>query len=174
MSEQTPLEEGLGVLGNEFVQKIAAKAILSCYKNKDAFLNFFLDLDREEAERADMTLVELVAETISKLKTVELAVLQTLYAVVKEQLPDAPKDFLIFLRYLSKETTLALHLLNKIITPEELGAIHNPDEIETCLKVFNNENIASEEPKHVNLHEVSEELRTLVAKIREAKAPLKK
>jgi hypothetical protein len=174
LPEDKTHEEGLGVLGNEFVQKIAAKAILSCYKNKDSFLDFFLEPDCEEADRAEMTLVELAIETIAKLKTVELAVLQTLHAVVKEQLPDAPKDFLVFMRYLSRETTLALHLLNKIVSPEELRGMHNPEEIEICLKVFDNESIAPEETKHVNLHEVTEELKSLVTKIRAAKTPPKR
>lgn len=149
------------MLSHEIIQKLVGKALLEVQADSARYFNIFAEGLEEET-----TVAELAISAISKLKSVEVIILTTLRAIMKEQkIVDGCTKFL---HCLCKDTSYVLMLLNGLVTTDDLLEVYEESEVENAIRAFK-EDLVGTEVKKSSLNDLTRDLKENLNKAREAK-----
>lgn len=170
MSEQDKNEDGQfndeqRNIMYDALQKIIGKSILEVHTNHEKYLNFYLALPGEGDE--PMSLSEVVAGTVAKLKAVELIVMTIMVDFFREHGGGKPPEgALRMMHYLSKDITGTLLLINEMVEPAALQEVYSADEISNMMRNYMDTKPEMDLEKPKNMHEVAESLKGLLEETR--------
>lgn len=154
-------------LTQETVQKLVAKTILEVQEQRDKFFDVFFNLNQLGDGDELVSMAETAIQVISRLKTVEVIVLTALAEFMKQQ--NTPEGSAKFLHYFTSDIVMSLLLLNDFVSIEELDLVYDRKELENPLNTFSAQMSDENGPQRASIHDLAEDLKTLLQKIKESK-----
>lgn len=149
------------------IQKLVGKIIIEVQQDKHKFLDTFFSLN-DTPGAAPRPLAEIAIEVVTRIKTVELVVLTTLSEFMKSQ--GMPEGTAKFLHYLCKDITTSLFLLNELVSPETLLDVYELQDVEAPIATFNEQKNEAAVEGPLDLHQLSEDFKEHLDKVRKDKA----
>lgn len=159
-------ESQTSFLTDDIIQKIIGKTMIEMGEIKDQFFDVFFRMNEKPSDEV-LSVAQTAIEVITRVKVVEITVLGTLSEFMKSQ--DVPAGSTKLLHYLCKDVVITLLLLNEMFSPEELLDVYSEEELKTAFGAFKMQQ-AGLTPQKTDLHTLSEELKTLMGKIRETQS----